>query len=202
MARRQQHLGGDTAARILDLAEELVQQRGFNGFSYRDIAAELGITTATLHYHFPSKADLGRTLIERYAQRFVSALAAIESGASVAAARLEAYVELYAAVVRDHRLCLCGMLAAEYATLPEGMREAVLGFFDANERWLTEVLEHGRASGEIHFEGPATDEARMIVSGLEGAMLLARPYGDVGRFQAAANCLLASLASSQQPRPA
>ena len=66
-----------TAARILDVAEQLVQVRGFNGFSYADIAAELQITKAALHYHFASKADLGEALISRYASRFAEALAGV-----------------------------------------------------------------------------------------------------------------------------
>ena len=70
---------GDTASRILDIAERLVQMRGFNGFSYADVAGELSLTTASLHYHFPGKAELGRALIARYAERFNDALAAIDA---------------------------------------------------------------------------------------------------------------------------
>jgi TetR/AcrR family transcriptional repressor of nem operon len=69
----------DTAQRILDVAERLVQSRGFNGFSYANVAAELNITTASLHYHFPSKAELGEALIVRYSARFADALQAIDS---------------------------------------------------------------------------------------------------------------------------
>ena len=68
-----------TAARILDVAEVLVQTRGFNGFSYADIAAEMNITKAALHYHFAGKAELGEALISRYAARFADALAAVDS---------------------------------------------------------------------------------------------------------------------------
>jgi len=49
----------DTAERILDIAQDLIQRRGFNAFSYHDIAAPMGIRKASIHYHFPSKADLG-----------------------------------------------------------------------------------------------------------------------------------------------
>ena len=108
-----------TAERILDIAEHLVQVRGFNGFSYADIASELGITTASLHYHFASKAELGSAVIARYAERFGEALAEIDRDVKDAHAKLEAYAALYAQVLRDERMCLCGILAAEYQTLPE-----------------------------------------------------------------------------------
>jgi TetR/AcrR family transcriptional repressor of nem operon len=185
--------GSSTASRVLDTAERLVQVRGFNGFSYADIAAELQITKASLHYHFASKADLGEALINRYSTRFFEALAEIDADGAAAPARLAAYAKLYADVLSEQKMCLCGMLAAEYPTLPLPMRVAVVGFFDHSEGWLEAVLEQGREEGSLAFTGPARDAARMIVSGLEGAMLVTRPYGDATRFQVAAASLLASL---------
>ena len=183
-----------TASRILDVAEALVQTRGFNGFSYADVAAELKITKAALHYHFAGKAELGEALIARYAARFDAALAAVDDADGQPAAKLDAYASLYLDVLRNQRMCLCGMLAAEYQTLPEPMRAAVLRFFDANETWVEDVLQRGKAAGSLRFEGTARDTARTIVGSLEGAMLVARPYGDLERFEAAARKILATLA--------
>lgn len=187
---------GDTATRILDSAESLVQVRGFNGFSYADVAGELSLTTASVHYHFAGKAELGRALIVRYADRFSDALAEIDAGGGDARARLLAYAGLYADVLRDQRMCLCGMLAAEYQTLPEPMRDAVIEFFDENEAWVGAVLADGRDDGSLAFEGAPRDAARLIVSALEGAMLVARPYGDVERFELAAERLLAGFSEA------
>ena len=195
-------LGKDSAAAILDVAERLVQLRGFNGFSYADVAAELKVTKASLHYHFPGKAELGEALMARYAARFAEALALIESEVADATARLDAYADLYADVLAGRRMCLCGMLAAEYETLSGPLREAVISYFDDNEAWLTRVIEQGRQDGRLRFDGPATELAQVIVSSLEGAMLIARPYDDVERFRTAARRLLASLAATApQPIP-
>jgi TetR/AcrR family transcriptional repressor of nem operon len=196
MTARRPRGDGDTASRILDIAERLVQNRGFNGFSYADVAAELKISKASLHYHFPGKAELGEALIGRYAARFAGALAGIDSRGGDAPAKLDAYTAIYADVLRDRRMCLCGMLAADYDTLPKPMQAAVIRFFDDNEAWLTRVLAQGQEEGTLHLTGSATDEARTIVSGLEGALLVARPYGDVARFQTAANRLLTGLAGA------
>jgi TetR/AcrR family transcriptional regulator, transcriptional repressor for nem operon len=197
VASRVANRDAGTAVRIMDVAEQLVQVRGFNGFSYADISAELGITKAALHYHFAGKADLGEALIARYASRFADALAgidaAVDGDAGAARARLAGFADLYLEVLRNRRMCLCGMLAAEYQTLPQPMQDAVLRFFDASEEWLGTVLESGRADGSLSFAGSASEAARMIIGSLEGAMLVARPYGDVGRFQAAAANLLAGL---------
>jgi len=199
MAARRGRDDAGTAARILDVAEHLVQVRGFNGFSYADIAAELQITKAALHYHFASKADLGEALISRYASRFAEALARVGTADGAASAKLAGYTGLYLQVLRNRKMCLCGMLAAEYQTLPQPMRDAVIRFFDENESWLESVLEQGRADGSLRLAGSARDTARMIVGGLEGAMLIARPYGDVARFQAAAANLLAGLTPATGP---
>jgi TetR/AcrR family transcriptional repressor of nem operon len=178
---------------VLDVAERLVQSRGFNAFSYADVAAELHLTKAALHYHFAGKAELGEALLTRYAARFADALAGIDAQPEVAVHKLEAYADLYLDVLKDHRMCLCGILAAEFETLPEPMRGTVLRFFNDNETWLTGVLEQGRREGALHFSGSAVEVARTIVAALEGAMLIARPYGDVARFQATATRLLAGL---------
>jgi TetR/AcrR family transcriptional repressor of nem operon len=193
-ARSRRPVRGGTADQVLDVAERLLQERGYNGFSYADAAAQLGITKAALHYHFSGKAELGTALIDRYASRFADALTAIDASGADAAAKLSAYAELYGSVLRDGRMCLCGMLAAEYHTLPPPMRDAVMRFFDDNETWLTDVIESGRRAGELRVAGSAHDAARLLVGGLEGAMLVARLRGDPARFDASADQLLAAMA--------
>jgi TetR/AcrR family transcriptional repressor of nem operon len=183
----------DTAERTLDVAERLVQTRGFNGFSYADIAEALGVTKASLHYHFPTKADLGRHLVQRYQAAFLETLGAIDAAHSRARDKLKRYARIYAEVLRADRMCLCGMLASDYATLPKSMRDEVRGFFDENERWLARVLAEGRKAGQLEFRGAPVDMARMIVASLEGAMMLARSYGEVSRFEATAERLIAEL---------
>jgi TetR/AcrR family transcriptional regulator, transcriptional repressor for nem operon len=181
------------ATAILDVAEELAQTKGYNGFSYADIAAQLGVTKASLHYHFPSKAELGCALIERYRTVFGTALEAIDQRAAEPRKKLRLYVGLYDAVIRNDRMCLCGMLAAEYATLPKPMQDGLRSFFESNELWLRGVLKDGARAGNFIFKESANDRARVLLGALEGAMLVARSYGDPGRFKSAAECLLADL---------
>lgn len=180
----------DTANRILDVAERLVQVRGFNAFSYADVAKDVGVRKASLHHHFPTKAVLGAALIERYHRRFFEALAAIDGDAGY---RLEAYAGIYGAVLRRKRMCLCGMLATDAATLPKSMRDRIATFFDENESWLARVLESGRRRGELRFDGPATPLAQLFVSSLEGAMLVSRASGSARHFDHVAKRLLASV---------
>ena len=181
-----------TADRILDAAERLAQTRGYNGFSYADVSRSLRIEKASIHYHFPTKAELGVSLVARYEERFKAALERIAAEAAGAGERLERYVGLWLGVLRDGgKMCLCGMLAAEVDTLPRPIREALKRFFDANEAWLAETLAAGRKARALRFDGSPLDEARALLTGLEGAMLLARSYGEPARFEAVAASLLA-----------
>ena len=185
------------------MAERLAQTRGYNGFSYADIAIQLGVTKASLHYHFPSKAELGRALIERYHVHFGKALAAIDRQTKDLQEKLKRYVGLYNSVLSNERMCLCGMLAAEYATLPSPMQRGLTSFFDANERWLTTVLEDGLRARAFQFREPANERARVVLGALEGAMLVARSYGNPQRFEMAAASVMADLgvrSHSQQRR--
>jgi TetR/AcrR family transcriptional repressor of nem operon len=185
--------GNGTTVRILDVAERLLQVRGYNGFSYGDIASELDITRAALHYHFKGKAELGQALIERYAARFSTALAELDATAPDAPTKLRGYIALYTDVLSADRMCLCGMLAAEHRTLPDPLQRAVCDFFSANTAWLRKVLEEGCADGSLRCPGTAEDSASMVLGALEGGLLIARLHGDAARFTAAANQVLAGL---------
>ena len=188
-----------TAERTLDVAEQLVESRGFNGFSYADVAHELGITKASLHYHFPGKADLGEAVVARHAARFADELGTIDRDVADARAKLDAYVRVYSRVLPEGRMSLCGMLAAEYATLPESIGVVVARFFQDNEAWLTKVVAQGQADGSLWPRAAPTDASRMILSGLEGAMLIGRTHGGVPRFQSIARGLLDALTTSRGP---
>jgi TetR/AcrR family transcriptional repressor of nem operon len=194
-----QRNGNGTTVRILDVAERMLQVRGYNGFSYGDVATELGITRAALHYHFTGKAELGQALIERYATRFAAALEQLDATAPDAATKLRGYVALYTDVLRADRMCLCGMLAAEHRTLPDRLQQAVCDFFSSNTAWLRKVLEEGCTDGSLRCPGAPEDSASMVLGALEGGMLIARLDGDVARFTATANQVLAGLTTAPAP---
>ncbi len=183
----------ETWDQILDIAQRLIQTRGYNAFSYADISAALGITKASLHYHFRSKSDLGLALVDRYHRDLRLELDAIDGRFATAPDRLRAYIAIYAGVLADSRMCLCGMLAAEFETLAKPMQDALDRYFETNEQWLAATLEGGRAAGTLDFPGEAGDAAQFLVASLEGAMMLARSHGAEHRFHGAAERLLAGI---------
>jgi TetR/AcrR family transcriptional repressor of nem operon len=184
----------DTKSALLDLAQELAQTRGLNAFSFQDLAQGVGIRTASVHHHFPTKADLGRALMERYRARFRADLESILARTRSAPRRLELFVDLFRRTLRQgNRLCLCGMLATEYTTLPSAVQAEVRAFFDETEDWLARVLEDGRRTGVFQFDGSAASVAKTLLATLEGAMIAARTFEDEKRLACAADWLLTSL---------
>ena len=116
------------------MAEELVQTRGLNAMSYGHVSARVGITNASLHYHFPAKADLTTALVTRYSERFFASLDEIERTKPDVADRLRAYAQIYAAVLASGRMCLCGMLASDFETLSPAAQDSRLGVLRAQLR--------------------------------------------------------------------
>ena len=183
-----------TRDRILDVTQRLIQAQGFSGFSYADVADAVGIRKASIHHHFPTKGDLALALMVRYRQRFAGALDVIHHDHASAPARLGRYQQLFVDVLRDdHRLCMCGMLAADFAALPSPVRREVRAFFDDNESWLTGVLAEGVKRKELVLRGAAEAQARVILSAFEGAMLVARSHRDVGHFTLVAEQAIANV---------
>jgi TetR/AcrR family transcriptional regulator, transcriptional repressor for nem operon len=192
----------DTRSRLLEVALELVQLRGYNAFSFQDLARRVGIKTASIHYHFPTKGDLGLTLVRRHRQVFADAFASIDTSEPDHWERLRRYVGLFRATLEDgHRMCLAGMLAIEYQSLPPELVDEVRGLFENNELWLTKTLKAGRKAGLLDFDGPAAEVARTLFAALEGAMLSACAFADLNRFDAAATWHLEQLRNRRKVVP-
>lgn len=163
-----------TADKIADLAESYIQRRGFNGFSFRDIQNELGIKTASIHYHFKTKQDLARTVFQRYLERYKMALSEIEQKYSSAEEKLRALADIFIAVREQDKLCLCGMYASDFYSLSNEVGGELNQFVELNEKWIQSVIEQGVKSDEFISLIDATRFSRLYFVSLEGSMLLSK----------------------------
>ncbi len=169
----------DSATQILDIAERRMRQTGYNAVSYRDIAAEMGIKSASLHYHFPKKEDLGTALTQRYSDRFASALEQIAAREVAPKERIKAFVDIYSTELKQQGLvCLCAVLGAETEGLPKRVSHEIKSFFDKNMDWLAQQYE---ALGK---DSPAA-YAKTTLSLLSGAMIVSACNNDNSIFDAA-----------------
>ena len=172
----------DRRERILDAAEKLARRGGYFGFSFRDVAAAVGVKSASIHHHFPTKEDLVVALTARYRDRFLESLGdPLQPGA----ARRLADAYRSAVGTRD-QMCLCGLLAAESDALPEATRGEVGTFYDANIDWAARAL------------GGETERAEALIAGLAGAVVLARSKLDPGIYDRAAAALLSGVSSGHR----
>ena len=164
-----------SAERIVDVAEVLIQELGFNGFSFEDVARQVGIRKPSIHHHFATKVDLGVTVTQRYTHRFREALLHIEGRSGKAPERLSAYAELFEnAYAQNRRLCICGMLGAESDSLADILNTEVKGFFQINLDWLSRVLAQGQADGTLAAHASHNAWPQTLLAAMEGAMLVGR----------------------------
>ncbi len=157
---------------ILSAAEARIRTVGYNAVSFRDIASDVGVKSASVHYHFPQKQDLGIALVRRYKDNFLRELSRIAAMPGGRVAMLDAYLDLYdQAYEVDQKMCLCAVLSAESLGLPGVVKDEIKAFFQANMDWLEATfLPWPRGDG---CPGPGE-----IVAAMEGAMIVSAAMGD------------------------
>ena len=169
----------DTRTCILNLAEQLLLARGFNAFSYQHIARELGVKPAAIHYHYPTKEELGTAIIQRQRGRLRKWRGLPHLVDQPPAVQLEALLEVYLTHLRqEQRVCLFGSLAAEFRTLPETMQHELRLFNGELTEWLANVLATGRMAGTLVFRGKPLAKAAQVLTTLAGALQVARVHDE------------------------
>ncbi|MEO1096387.1 MAG: TetR/AcrR family transcriptional regulator [Bacteroidota bacterium] len=168
-----------TRESIIALAENHIQQNGYNAFSYYDIAVQLGIKNAAVHYHFPKKEDLLKAVLDKSEQHFQNMVELSKHNDINYMDKLNRFLKIYDDNLnRQNRVCLMGALATDLFTLPAHLRPALNQLVEAMKNWLTQILEEARNAGEFKFDGVASDRAALICSSMAGALQLARVLGN------------------------
>ena len=186
----------DTKTALLDAAEHAARHHGIDGFSYADLAAEVGIRKASIHYHFPTKADLSVAMLQRYRAN-IERLRDETAESVPAAQRLAAIVARYReALGGGQRLCLCVALIASVESLSPEMLEEIARFRAMMRAWLTDVFRQAAKDGSIANTADPASEAAAALALLEGAQLTARAARDEALFDNAVALLLDRTATS------
>lgn len=171
----------NTREAILAAARLAAQSHGYNGLNFRDLAAGLGIKSASIHYHFATKADLGAAVARRYWEDTAAALEDISAETPDAAAALHRYPEVFRrSLEQDNRLCLGSFMATEYEDLPDAVKTEVLALSDVMVAWLARTMT---AAG-VARTGPVEQQAYAVFAAVAGAQLMARSRADIALFDA------------------
>ena len=153
------------ALEIIQRTNELLAVGGYNGFSYADIAELVEVRKASIHHHFPSKAELVKASPGPFE-------------------RLVAYSRVWAECIERSSppICICALLAAELPTVPAEVATEVRAHFDDLQAWIAATLEEGVAKGEMRLTDSPPAEAATYMASIHGAMLAARAAGDASLF--------------------
>lgn len=174
------------ASEIAAHAKALLAAGGYNSFSYADISERVHISKASIHHHFPSKAELVQTVVARYREEAREGLAVLDRQLDDPLAELNAYADYWSTCIQGgtSSFCICAMLAVELLTIPGEVAAEVRGHFQDLKAWLASVLKKGVAKGQFHLQGSPAIEAKAFMATVHGAMLAARAFDDPKTFQA------------------
>ena len=172
-------MNANTKELILAAARRTAQARGYGGLNFRDLAADVGIKAASIHYYFPSKADLGAAVARRYREDSETALEALSAETQDPVTSLRRYPDMFRnALENDNRMCLVGFMSAEYDDLPDTVKNEIQAFTDVHVAWLSQQL----SAASLAAAGESVPRARAIFAAVAGAQLMARSRSDISFY--------------------
>jgi TetR/AcrR family transcriptional regulator, transcriptional repressor for nem operon len=182
----------ETKDRILKTAHALMVNLGYSAFSYADIAEAVKITKASIHYHFPAKADLVVAVLQAHRERLIAGTEALDQQIPNPVARLKAYMQHWEGCIRDKTqpFCIAALLAAELPSLPQEVQAEVHRHFDSLSKWIQRTLDEGVTKRVIKLQGSSKDEAQTLMALVHGGLLSARAYGKCDVFQTVTSAAL------------
>lgn len=187
-------MSNEMTEKILDVAQDFIMDRGYRAFSYKDLSKEIGIKTSSIHYYFPSKGDLGKTLAERFIQNVRELLELIDSTTDDPKEKIKKYIHIFHENLKaGDRVCFCAMLASDYANLPEEVQKEVIRLIQLHETWLTKVLKSGLKNKVFEFSAKPEDKAKAIFSALEGSTISSRAFANADRILMVEDMILNSI---------
>ncbi len=163
-----------TREKILELGENLIRTKGYNAFSYQDISSELGIKNAAVHYYFPSKENLGTSVVKTNILRFEEMVDNMHSRKFDEWQQLETFIKIYIKSHREQKKCLVGSLSPDYSTLNETTKTELKRMIEIIILWLTGLLERGKDKNVFAFNDAPANKALTIFFGLVASLQLFR----------------------------
>ena len=182
----------DTKAKILDVAEKLVQQAGPNAMSYQQISDAVGVRKASIHHHFPKKEDLVEALLARCHVTYGGRYKAIVDGTGTAPDKLRKLADVFAEGLRKKQLCLVGTFSADLYALQQSSRKILETTIQDTVAIFVVVFNQGLQEGSLSVTERTEENAYAFFSLLLGAQISARACGGVQSFYNATEALISS----------
>ncbi len=161
---------------ILQLSDQLIRDRGFNGFSFHDISKTIGIKTASIHYYFPTKSELGAATVRMHQERLEFLRESLKNRSPQA--KLEGFFSIYDTAKREKRVCLVGSLATDLNTVEDNVKVELKILAASILEWVIQILEEGKAKRVFYFAIPARTKALMVITNMLAIVQLMRLTGE------------------------
>ncbi|MFA5848985.1 MAG: TetR/AcrR family transcriptional regulator [Bacteroidales bacterium] len=163
-----------TREKIIELGENLIRSKGYNAFSYQDISTELGIKNAAVHYYFPTKENLGTSIVKTNIQRFEEMVENMHSHGFNERQQIDTFVKIYLKSHREQKLCIIGSLASDFYTLNETTKTELKRMTEIILKWLTDILVTGKEKKLFVFDEDPQSKAFIILSGMVASLQVSR----------------------------
>jgi AcrR family transcriptional regulator len=164
-----------TRETIIDKADQLIRNKGYNAFSFKDISNDIGIKTASIHYHFPTKSDLGVATIKEHIERYENLKKKVANENPLV--KLEAFLAVHTQIKLENKVCIVGSLATDLNTLDDAIKTELQTFAKLVIEWITEFLTEGKELKIFDFETAPRTKALMIITNMVAIVQLSRLTG-------------------------
>lgn len=161
-----------TREAIIEHADHLIRDKGYNAFSYYDLSKSIGIKNASIHYHFPSKSDLGVAVVQKHLQALAELRQETKNQSPLE--QLEAFFSIYDQAKRKQKICLVGALATDFNTIDEQVQTQLKILAGQVLNWVTTILTQGQNEGLFHFKIEVRTKAMLIISNMLASVQLIR----------------------------
>lgn len=165
-----------TKEQIIQVADSLIRDKGYNAFSFFDISNAVGIKKASIHYHFPQKIDLGIAVIDYHIENFHKMKKDFEDKSPLQ--KLDKFLSIYRNIKNDNKICIVGSLSTDYNTLDIGIIEHLKIFSEQVLNWVIAWLKYGQEQGTFHFKGEPRTKAVLLISTMIASVQITRLTGD------------------------
>lgn len=174
----------NTRDRILKYSEQLMLSKGYNGFSFMDVAKKIGIKKASMHYHFPTKEDLAVNIVLKYRNLFDRWRNRVSEKSTID--KISSFFSLYHSLYRDgNQICPIGMLLAEYSTIPEQLQKEIEILLSEERTWFISTLTKGKENEDIPEHINPLLYTDLVLSYLSGAIKFWRIYNNDDAYYSA-----------------
>ena len=165
-------------SQIIELTLKNIQETGFTSFSYDHLAKELGVTKASIHYHFEKKEDLGVAVCERIQKGLGDVYIVTKESAIAAEEKPFAFILQRIKFLEQNGVCPISALQADYQELSQAMQEKIQQLSQMEVDVLVDLLQDAKQHGSLKSTEDLEALAILLISSTKGALQYKRVLGE------------------------